>query len=113
MRENPSGKDLLEIAREILKNDLIPALPNDKRYSALMVANAMAIVMRQIDTDIGGTDNELAMLAGLLKTEGSVEQLNLVLAKRIREGLADSAETWAVLNHVAQNKAAESNPKNR
>lgn len=56
----PSGADLLGIAREVLKGDIVDALDGDSKYKALMIANAMAIVSRQIDeqraADANGTD---------------------------------------------------------
>ena len=47
MREQPNGPDLLAIARDVLKQSILPALPKDKVYEALMIANAMAIASRQ------------------------------------------------------------------
>jgi hypothetical protein len=96
MRENPSGKDLLDIAREVLREELIPALPADKKYSALMIANAMAIVMRQIEA---GQETDVSRLE--LKT----------LAERIRSGGVEGRETWQALRKTALGKVAESNPK--
>lgn len=56
----PSGADLLGIAREVLKGDIVDALDGDSKYKALMIANAMAIVSRQIEeqqaADTNGTD---------------------------------------------------------
>ena len=44
MRDLPKGANLLLQARKTLLGELLERLPNDKRYDALMVANAMAIV---------------------------------------------------------------------
>jgi hypothetical protein len=99
MRKKPSGKDLLEIAREALQNELIPVLPKDQQYSALMIANAMAIVMRQIEAD------------GLGSEVGSAEEQSRELAVRIRRGEADGADTWRNLHAAALIRVSESNPK--
>ena len=48
MREHPTGEELLRIARKVLREELMPLLPEERRYDALMVANAMAIAARQI-----------------------------------------------------------------
>jgi len=111
MREQPSGKDLLDIARDVLRDDLIPALPENKRYPALMIANAMAIVMRQIETGEEGGIEEQKTLGDLLGEDGSLNDLNIILANRIREGHADGVETWQALRGVAVGKVAESNPR--
>ena len=111
MREQPSGKDLLDIARDVLREDLIPALPENKRYPALMIANAMAIVMRQIEAGEEGSIEEQKTLGNLLNEEGSLEHLNTTLARRIRNGQADGAEIWQALHDVAVGKVGESNPR--
>lgn len=47
MKEEPLGDALLEEAHQLLKDELIPALPAEKRHAAMMVASAIAIAMRQ------------------------------------------------------------------
>ncbi len=54
MNDRPSGGELLAVARRALLDDLLPLLPADKAYDALMVAKAMAIAAREFDQ--GGTD---------------------------------------------------------
>jgi hypothetical protein len=46
MLEKPDAADLLATAREVVLNDLLPALPPEKAFAARMVANAMAIAAR-------------------------------------------------------------------
>ncbi len=43
----PNAHQLLEIARATLLEQLLPALPGELRYPALMIANAMAIAARE------------------------------------------------------------------
>ncbi len=73
MRDEPSAVALLEAARRVLRDELIPRLPDECRFAALMVANAMAIAARQHDF---GDAPEAAELAGLmaLRSEGEVEE---------------------------------------
>jgi len=47
MHDLPHTDDLLAIARDTLLNELLPHLPATQKYSALMVANAMAIASRE------------------------------------------------------------------
>lgn len=47
MHDLPHADDLLAIARDTLLNELLPHLPAAQKYSALMVANAMAIANRE------------------------------------------------------------------
>ena len=53
-RPEPSLGDLLEVARTVLRDEVAPELSGGARYKALMAANAMAIVARQI---AAGEDN--------------------------------------------------------
>ena len=47
MKNLPPATDLLAIARETLLAELRPLLPEHARYTAAMVANAMAIAARE------------------------------------------------------------------
>jgi len=47
--DRPAAAELLAVARKSLLEDLVPALPEDKRYQALMVANALAIAGRELE----------------------------------------------------------------
>lgn len=49
MRGNTPGERLLETARDLLREELLPALPTHQRHAALMVANAMAIAARELN----------------------------------------------------------------
>jgi hypothetical protein len=49
MPDNTTGERLLETARAVLRDQLLPALPPQQRHAALMVANAMAIAARELD----------------------------------------------------------------
>lgn len=44
----PDAASLLEVARDTLLAELLPRLPADSRYAALMIANAMAIATREV-----------------------------------------------------------------
>jgi hypothetical protein len=48
MRHGPTTENLLETARKVLRETLLPQLPRSAAYQALMVANAMAIASRRI-----------------------------------------------------------------
>jgi|SRR5271166_5625971 len=47
MRELPSGAVLLLLARDVLMNELMPLLPEERRADAMLVANCMAIAERE------------------------------------------------------------------
>ena len=72
------GERLLETARELLFDELLPALPANARHAALMVANAMAIAARTMNRlDAGATSEERAAAARRLCAsirQGDVDQ---------------------------------------
>ena len=41
MKDISDAEVLMATARDALLNELLPALPKDRRYAALMIANAM------------------------------------------------------------------------
>jgi hypothetical protein len=47
MRDLPTGPVLLDLARDVLLNDLLPLLPPDAHIDARLVANSMAIAERE------------------------------------------------------------------
>lgn len=80
------GERLLETARDLLRDELLPALPADKRHAALMVANAMAIAARELERrDDTAQDAERAAADRRLCTS-------------IREGRFDDAAAGAPLH---------------
>jgi aminoglycoside phosphotransferase (APT) family kinase protein len=47
MRDLPSGADLLAAARAVLLDELLPLLPAERRFDALLVGNCLAIAERE------------------------------------------------------------------
>ena len=48
MINNPNIHDLLTEARQVLMNSLTPELTGARKYEALMIANVMGMVMREL-----------------------------------------------------------------
>lgn len=48
MREQPTGESLLQCARDVLKNNVLPMLQGDAKRDVLMVMNAMSIAQREL-----------------------------------------------------------------
>lgn len=128
MRNPPTGAELLETARAVLREELLNSLPSDKRYVALMIANAMSIAARQLENGDEPELHELASLAQLLgvNVQGvpdtskamrdELVALNRHLSRWIREGRADPGTVLhdTVRDHLRETmrqQVAESNPK--
>ncbi len=52
MTDRPDAKELIEIARAALANELLPFLPPDKRLTALMISSALGIAAREMDNPL-------------------------------------------------------------
>jgi hypothetical protein len=106
LREPPDAADLLATARDMLLNDLLPALPPDKAFAARMVANAMAIAAREAAQDSVWQANALARMGGDARA----------FAAAIRAGAHDPgtprhAEVAALLDDLTRARCAVSAPR--
>lgn len=127
MKDISDATDLIATAREALLNELLPTLAKEQRYVGLMIANAMAIALRESRSSadaIGAeTDRVRGLLAGIqseirpaesggVRSELSV--LRRALCAAIREGIFDDARAPALMAHLVRTAAdwvAISNPK--
>jgi hypothetical protein len=119
---NPAltGAPLLEAARGLLRDELLPALPEGQRHAALMIANALAVAARALrQGDCAGREEleSLAVLLGPLAEEGprNATGENRLLCERIRAGHADEgpwrAQVLAHLQATCRRQLEVSNPK--
>lgn len=126
MVEAPSGAELLEASRTILRETLMPALPPEHRHTVLMIANAMSIAERELRAGCSVRQEELVslrailMFGGVHENTGSLEEqvhaLNRELSRRIRAGAFESNEEkrTRLFNHlvsVGRYRVHQSNPK--
>ncbi len=105
MRNKPTGTDLILVARKVLVDQIIPALSEDKRVTARMIAKAMNIASREIEAGDWPMKQALERLAAIIgkdaesevefaeSTPGALErvvgELSAIVARRIREGEFD------------------------
>jgi hypothetical protein len=95
MRDRPTAAELLDVAQKTLREELMPLLPRDKIYTALMIANAMSIAGRQLRAGEGPQEQECRRLQEILKgvrldatlpLQERLISLNRELARGIRAG---------------------------
>ncbi len=101
MRNNPDAAGLLHMAREMLLNDLLELLPEERRYAMRMVANALAIAARETETGEADLVKELRLLSELygedvVQAAGAnlhdrIAMMNKRFARDIRDGIFDGA----------------------
>ncbi len=101
MRNNPDAAGLLHAARETLLNELLDALPEERRYAMRMAANALAIAAREAETGEADLVKELRLLSELYGEDvvqsagtnlhGRIAKVNKRFARDIRDGTFDGA----------------------
>lgn len=119
MRDRPQGHELLAIAAKTFREQLLPALPEDKKYAALMVLNAMSIAERQQAIGEGPLNDECDLLEVVLDAEpksaelhARANELNRELAQRVRCGALDKDDAGRhVLWAVTLQRVRESAPR--
>jgi len=72
MGNQPDGQNLLLTARRVLLEEILPILPDDSRYTTMMLANAMGIAARELDAE-KRSDLEEEKSLGLFLIEVGVE----------------------------------------
>ena len=124
MNDRPDAQNLLETARKVFVAEIIPALPAASRYTALMIANAIAIAQREIAAGDASLVAERGRLRTLLPETAAtpagtalpdeVAGYNRRLAREIRAGRFDGDGRAVLLEHLrraTEEKLAVSNPK--
>jgi hypothetical protein len=127
MKDISDAADLIATAREALLNELLPTLAKEQRYAGLMIANAMAIALRESRSSADALVDEANRIRGLLDSiqspagspgisgvNAEILFLRRTLCAAIREGKFDDAHAPALTAHLvrtATDWVAISNPK--
>jgi hypothetical protein len=106
LHEEPMAADLLATAREVLLNDLLPALPPDKAFAARMVANAMAIAARAAAQDSTWDAAALARMPGT-----PADFAAAIRDGRFDPGTARHADAAALLDDITRARCIVSAPR--
>ncbi len=124
MRDLPDASGLLAIALKSYEEDVLPVVGPEKRYQALMIANALAIAGREIEDSDRQARASLEALQGILDEKGRadadgkelharIESLERRLCDEIARGRFDGKRTALVdcLKAILRARLAISNPK--
>jgi hypothetical protein len=101
MQDRPTAPELLAAVRAFLDEEIVPGLDGRKRFHALVAANVLAIVERELageEETLLAEHERLVELLGaarpapptLAALRAAVRELSEALAARIREGDADA-----------------------
>lgn len=98
MQDGPDARTLLRIARETLAATVLPALSGERRYAGLMIAQALAIALRELADDGAAAAAERERLAARYGDAGAdLAALRRRLVADIRAGTADDDPAVAAL----------------
>jgi hypothetical protein len=127
MQDRPTAIELLNAVREFIEQDVLPGLEGRKRFHALVSANVLGIVARELaeeETMLVAEWRRLRDLLGVAETippgrqsglRSAVRALTEQLVERIRAGDADGGSFGdAVRAHVRMTvveKLRVANPK--
>ena len=99
MMDQPSIRELVNAVREFLETRAMPELKGHTAFHARVAANALGIVLRELESGGMAAAEEKRRLVALLGHDGSLEELNRELCSRIREG-ALGLETPGLAAHL-------------
>ncbi len=111
MQNRPTAAELAEAVRNFLEEEIGPALQDPRlRFRALVAANALSILGRDLSLGEGLLREEVELLSGLLGVHGDAPSLNAELCRRIRRG-GPPAGTLAALRRIAELKLRIASPR--
>jgi hypothetical protein len=111
MQDRPTTAELAEAVRSFLEDEVGPALQDARlRFRALVAANALAILGRDLVLGPELLQEEVELLAGLLGMRGDVLTLNAELCRSIRLGEPPRG-TLQALRRIAELKLRIASPR--
>lgn len=106
MRDDPNSAALLTIVADTLHTEVIPHLSGPPAYQARLAASVVAIVLRGLERGAADDLLEAERLRALLSRDGSLRDLNVDLAARLRDGRL-SIDDPAVAAHLWETAMAK------
>lgn len=91
MQDEPTPIELTKAVADFLRNDITPLISGHQSFKLRVAINILDLVTRQMTLEEGNDVKEVARLRALLGADGSVAELNRVLAERIAKGEVDLA----------------------
>ena len=99
MQDPPTVTELLEATAAFLREVAVPQLSGHASFHARVAANALDIVKRELELRPAAERDEHARLQALLHIDGSTEELNALLSRRIAAGELD-LQTPGLTEHL-------------
>ncbi|KRP99108.1 hypothetical protein I6F14_14040 [Bradyrhizobium sp. IC3069] len=91
MQDEPTPIELTKAVADFLRSDITPLISGHQAFKLRVAINILDLVTRQLTREEGSDAKEVERLRALLGIDGSVMELNRVLAHRIASGEMDLA----------------------
>jgi uncharacterized protein DUF6285 len=91
MQDEPTPIELTKAVADFLRSEITPMISGHNAFKLRVAINTLDLVTRQLTLEEGSDAKEVERLASLLGMNGSVMELNRVLAERIAKGEVDLA----------------------
>jgi hypothetical protein len=101
----PNGREMLELVREFLRDEVVPQTSGELSYRARIAANLVAVVMREADAT-GEPD-----LDAVMRDLGVDDEQALALAIRERRVLAAHGTAVSALRELTRARLEVWNPR--
>lgn len=115
INDDPGARDLVAIALRSFREAILPVVPADQRFTALMIANALGMAERELAAGTAAEPDLAAAVGELLGETGDLPTLLPRLCAAIDAGRFDvpdrQAALRAVLKDITRARLALSNPK--
>ena len=101
MQDEPTPEELIKAVADFLRNDIAPMISGHNAFKLRVSINALDLVTRQLALEQGSDAAEVSRLSQLLGKQGSLGELNRVLAERIAKNSVD-LQTPGLADHLWQ-----------
>ncbi|HEY0568985.1 MAG TPA: DUF6285 domain-containing protein [Xanthobacteraceae bacterium] len=101
MQDEPTPEELIKAVADFLRNDIAPMINGHNAFKLRVSINALDLVTRQLALESRSDAAEVSRLSQLLGKQGSLGELNRVLAERIAKNSVD-LQTPGLADHLWQ-----------
>jgi hypothetical protein len=113
INDEPDARGLVAIALQTFQGSILPTVPAERRFEALMIANALSIAERELAAH--PEPALAAAISGLIGESGDLETLTPQLCSAIDAGSFDKPEAQTELRkmlwELTRARLALSNPR--
>jgi hypothetical protein len=106
MQDEPTPEELIKAVADFLRNDIAPDISGHNAFKLRVSINSLELVTRQLALEQDSDAAEAARLSRLLGVQGTLGELNRVLADRIAKGEVD-LRTPGLADHLWQTTMAK------